>query len=98
MLSMIGQMVGSSSAVVGFAVRSAQQCHHRGGLCRFGVWGDGGRHGKRRGLADSAMSVIWWLMGPNAHSRCTLFMGMGFGVNWNLAAATNDDAQPAWDT
>ncbi len=41
--------------------------------------------------------VIWWLLGPLTFMP--LCMGMGFGVNWNLEAATNwrlreHDVQP----
>ena len=30
--------------------------------------------------------MIWWLLGPL--TLMPLFMGMGFGVNWNPGAAT----------
>ncbi len=31
--------------------------------------------------------VIWWLLGPL--TLMPLFMGMGLGVNWNVAAMTD---------
>ena len=85
MLPMIGKMAGHPSALLGFFVHMVNSAIIGAG---FGVLlGRGIRrldNGLTRGLAYGA---IWWLLGPL--TLMPLFMGMGLGVNWSLAAAGN---------
>ena len=84
MLPMIGKMVGQPSAVVGFLVH----------MINSAVIGAafGAVFGRCATKISSSVGYgigyggIWWLLGPL--TLMPLFMGMGFGVNWNLAAAT----------
>ena len=85
MLPMIGQMVGSSSAVVGFGIHMVNSAIIG---AAFGVVFGGLVAGLGSGVGSGfAYGAIWWLLGPL--TLMPLFMGMGFGVNWNLGAATN---------
>ena len=85
MLPMIGQMVGSSSSVVGFGVHMVNSAIIGAAFALvLGGLVAGVGSGVGYGLAYGA---IWWLLGPL--TLMPLFMGMGFGVNWNLGAATS---------
>ncbi len=83
MLPMIGSMVGQPTAGAGLAVHMVNSVIIGAGfaivLGRF-VSGTGG--GVGIGLAYGG---AWWFLGPL--TLMPLFMGMGFGVNWNSAAA-----------
>jgi hypothetical protein len=83
MLPMIGQMVGQPSALVGFAVHLVNSALIGAGFAV--VFGRSvGRYGA--GLTTGLVyGIFWWLLGPL--TLMPLFMGMGFGVNWSLAAA-----------
>lgn len=83
MLPMIGQMVGQPSALVGFAVHMVNSAIIGVGfVVVFGRSVDGFGSGITTGLIYGG---VWWLLGPL--TLMPLFMGMGFGVNWSLAAA-----------
>ena len=89
MLPMIGQMVGSSSSVVGFIVHMVNSAIIWAAFAvAFGRMVAGMGNGVNYGLA---YGVIWWLLGPL--TLMPLFMGMGFGINWNVAAMT--EAMPS---
>ena len=83
MLPMIGSMVGQPTAAAGFVV-------HMGNSAIIGVifaialgrFVGGTASGLGAGLAYGG---VWWILGPL--TLMPLFMGMGFGVNWNAAAA-----------
>ena len=83
MLPMIGKMVGHPSAVTGFIshlIISALIGASFAFLFQSLVNGLG------TGTAfGSLYGAAWWLLGPL--TLMPLFMGMGFGVNWNAAAA-----------
>ena len=87
MLTMIGSMVGSSSAWVGFVVHIMISGAIGG---TFGAVVDlsGLRANVGTGLA---YGVMWWVLGPL--TLMPAFMGMGFGVNWNVAAMS--EAMPS---
>ena len=87
MLTMIGSMVGSSSAWVGFVVHMMISGAIGG---TFGAVVDlsGLRANVGTGLA---YGVMWWVLGPL--TLMPAFMGMGFGVNWNVAAMS--EAMPS---
>ncbi len=83
MLPMIGQMVGQPSALVGFAVHMVNSAII--GLGFVVVFGRSA-HGFGSGITTGmAYGIAWWLLGPL--TLMPLFMGMGFGANWSLAAA-----------
>jgi hypothetical protein len=83
MLPMIGQMVGQPSALVGFAVHMVNSALIGAG---FAIVFGRSMGGYGAGLATGLVyGIIWWLLGPL--TLMPLFMGMGLGVNWNLAAA-----------
>jgi hypothetical protein len=83
MLPMIGQMVGQPSALVGFAVHMVNSALIGAG---FAVVFGRTVAGYASGLSTGVLyGVFWWLLGPL--TLMPLFMGMGFGVNWSLAAA-----------
>ncbi len=83
MLPMIGSMVGQPTAAVGFVVHMVNSVIIGAGsaivLRRFV---DGIPGGVAAGLAYGG---AWWILGPL--TLMPLFTGMGFGVNWNAAAA-----------
>ncbi len=84
MLVMIGKMVGQPSAVVGFFVHMVNSAIIGVGFTLlFG-------HQVTRVKAGAGFGmfygVIWWVLGPL--TLMPFMMGMGFGVNWNLAAIT----------
>ena len=80
MLPMIGNMVGIPSAWVGLFVHLGISAAIGGS---FAVLLDAG--GWRGGVATGlAYGFAWWMLGPL--TLMPAFMGMGLGVNWNLAA------------
>ncbi|MCH9025245.1 MAG: hypothetical protein IH931_07920 [candidate division Zixibacteria bacterium] len=84
MLPMIGKMVGFPSATVGFLVHMINSAVIGAAFgAVFGRYAAKISSGVGYGIAYGG---IWWLLGPL--TLMPLFMGMGFGVNWNLAAAT----------
>ena len=84
MLPMIGKMVGHPSAVTGFLVHlviSALIGASFAALFHRFV------HGKGSGLGYGLLyGGAWWLLGPL--TLMPLMTGMGLGVNWNAAAAS----------
>ena len=80
MLPMIGNMVGSPSAWTGFFIHLMISATIGGS---FAVLLDtsGQRGGAGCGLA---YGFTWWILGPL--TLMPFFMGMGLGVNWNVAA------------
>ena len=82
MLPMIGSMVGLPSAWAGFVVHLGLSAVIGGG---FGFAADLFR--VEGGIATGAVyGTLWWLLGPL--TLVPLAMGMGVGVNWNVAAMT----------
>ena len=78
---MIGAMVGVPSASLGFVVHMLISVTI--GATYAGLLATGGlRGGVGSGLA---YGLIWWILGPL--TLMPLFMGMGLGANWNVAAA-----------
>ena len=83
MLPMIGSMVGQPTAGAGFAVHMVNSVIIGAGFAVvLGRFVNGTRSGVGLGLAYGG---AWWILGPL--TLMPLFMGMGFGVNWNAAAA-----------
>ena len=83
MLPMIGSMVGQPTAGVGFAVHMVNSVIIGAGFAIvLGRFVSGIGSGVGAGLLYGA---AWWILGPL--TLMPLFMGMGFGVNWNAAAA-----------
>ena len=84
MLPMIGKMVGQPSAVVGFLVHMINSAVFGAAFAAvFGRYATRISSGVGYGIVYGG---ILWLLGPL--TLMPLFLGMGFGVNWNLAAAT----------
>ncbi len=83
MLPMIGQMVGYPNAAVGFAVHMVNSAIIGAG---FAVVFSQAAKSLGTGISSGLLyGGIWWLLGPL--TLMPLFMGMGFGVNWNASAA-----------
>ena len=83
MLPMIGSMVGQPTAAVGFVVHMVNSVIIGAGFALvLGRFVSGTRSGVGLGLAYGG---AWWFLGPL--TLMPLFMGMGFGVNWNATAA-----------
>jgi hypothetical protein len=83
MLPMIGQMVGYPNAAVGFAVHMVNSAIIGAG---FAVVFSKTAKSLGTGISSGLLyGGIWWLLGPL--TLMPLFMGMGFGVNWNASAA-----------
>ncbi len=83
MLPMIGSMVGQPTAVAGFVVHMANSAIIGAGFAfALGRFVGGTRSGLGSGLVYGG---AWWILGPLTFMP--LFMGIGFGVNWNAAAA-----------
>ncbi len=80
MLPMIGSMVGSPSAFVGFFVHLMISATIGGSFAVL-LNASGLRGGVASGLV---YGVTWWILGPL--TLMPLFMGMGLGVNWNVTA------------
>jgi uncharacterized membrane protein YagU involved in acid resistance len=82
---MIGKMVGVPSAAVGFAVHLIISAVIGAGFAiLFGAAVRGPGSGIGYGLLYGA---VWWLLGPL--TLMPLFMGMGLGHNWSIAAMGN---------
>ena len=82
MLPMIGNMVGSPSAWIGFLVHMMISATIGGS---FAVLLDAS--GQRGDVGSGlAYGVAWWMLGPL--TLMPVFMGMGLGVNWNVAGMT----------
>ena len=83
MLPMIGSMVGQPTAAAGFVVHMVNSVIIGAGFAIvLGRFVSGTRSGVGVGLAYGG---AWWFLGPL--TLMPLLMGMGFGVNWNAAAA-----------
>ena len=83
MLPMIGSMIGQPTAGAGFVVHMVDSVIIGAGFAIvLGRFVSGTRSGVGVGLAYGG---AWWILGPL--TLMPLFMGMGFGVNWNAAAA-----------
>ena len=83
MLPMIGSMVGQPTAAAGFAVHMANSVIIGVGFAIvLGRFVSGTPSGVGIGLVYGG---VWWILGPL--TLMPLLMGMGFGVNWNVAAA-----------
>ena len=83
MLPMIGSMVGQPTAGAGFVVHMVNSVIIGAGFAVvLGRFVSGTSSGVGLGLAYGG---VWWILGPL--TLMPLFMGMGFGVNWNAAAA-----------
>ncbi len=83
MLPMIGSMVGQPTASAGFVVHMVNSAIIGAGFAVvLGRFVSGIGSGVGAGLAYGG---AWWILGPL--TLMPLFMGMGFGVNWNAAAA-----------
>ncbi len=80
MLPMIGNMVGSPSAWSGFFVHLMISATIGGSFAVL-LNAAGLRGGVASGLA---YGFAWWILGPL--TLMPFFMGMGLGVNWNVAA------------
>ena len=84
MLPMIGSMVGQPTAAVGFVVHMVNSTIIGAAFAIvLGRFVRGTASGLGAGLAYGG---VWWILGPL--TLMPIFMGMGFGVNWNAAAAT----------
>jgi len=85
MLPMVGKLVGQPSTTIGFMVHMFNSAVIGVGFALvFGQLGTSIESGLRYGLLYGG---VWWLLGPL--TLMPLFLGMGFGVNWNLTAAVN---------
>ena len=85
MLPMIGKMVGHPTAITGFVVHMVNSVVIGAAFAvLFGRFAGTTVSGLRTGALYGG---IWWILGPL--TLMPLFMGMGLGVNWNAAAATN---------
>ena len=83
MLPMIGSMVGQPTAAVGFVVHMVNSTIIGAAFAIvLGRFVRGTASGLGAGLAYGG---AWWMLGPL--TLMPLFMGMGFGVNWNATAA-----------
>ncbi len=83
MLPMIGSMIGQPTAAAGFVVHMANSVIIGVGFAIvLGRFVSGISSGVGVGLAYGG---VWWILGPL--TLMPLLMGMGFGVNWNVAAA-----------
>ncbi len=80
MLPMIANMVGSPSAWSGFFVHLMISAPIGGSFAVL-LNAAGLRGGVASGLA---YGFAWWILGPL--TLMPFFMGMGLGVNWNVAA------------
>ena len=82
MLPMIAGMVGSSSAVVGFAVHMVMSAMIGAG---FGVTLSSAASTQGRSIgAGLVYGMAWWVIGPL--TMMPLMMGMGLGSQWNGSA------------
>ena len=84
MLPMIGKMVGQPNAVAGFAVHLFISAGIGAAFALF--LGPFVQSNSRGAVLGTFYGALWWVLGPL--TMMPLMMGMGLGVNWNLAAAT----------
>jgi hypothetical protein len=85
MLPMVGKLVGQPSAGAGFIVHMFNSAAIGAAFAVvFGRFAAGIPRGLRYGLLYGG---AWWFLGPL--TLMPLFLGMGFGINWNLTAASN---------
>ncbi len=84
MLPMIGKMIGIPTATAGFVVHMLIS----GAIgISFAILFNWFVRGVRSGIAYGLLfGAVWWLLGPL--TLMPFFTGMGLGVNWNLAAAS----------
>jgi hypothetical protein len=83
-LPMIGEMVGRPSALVGFVVHMMISAGIGASFAvLFGRVVNAARGGL---LAGMSYGGVWWVLGPL--TLMPWMMGMGFGANLNVAAAT----------
>ena len=80
MLPMICSLVGAPSPLAGFVVHMAISAGI-GATFSIGLYVTGLRASAGLGLA---YGLVWWVLGPL--TLMPLFMGMGLGVNWTVAA------------
>lgn len=84
MLPMIGSMVGIPTAPAGFVLHMVNSAIIG---AAFGVLFGRAAATMTGGLwTGLSYGAAWWVLGPL--TLMPLFMGMGLGVNWNAAAAT----------
>ena len=78
MFPMIGKMVGSPTVAAGIAVHLVNSAVIGAGYAALF---------RRRATVGTATAygAAWWVLGPL--TLMPLFLGMGLGVNWTLAAA-----------
>ena len=83
MLPMVAKLVGSSSPLVGFVVHLGISAVIGAG---YGVLVEDriARVGPSV-AAGTSYGILWWVLGPL--TLMPLFLGMGLGVNWHVAAA-----------
>lgn len=84
MLLTIGAMAGSESPVVGFLAHLIISAMIGVGFVAAATML--GREQTAGVGAGLAYGVVWWILGPL--TLMPLFMGMGFGVNWSVSAAS----------
>ena len=83
MMPMIGKMIGQPTLLAGWIVHLLNSAMIGAGFAVvLGRRAESVGGGLRWGLAYGG---VWWLLGPM--TLMPLFLGMGFGVNWNAAAA-----------
>ncbi len=83
MLPMIGKMVGQPSVTTGFVVHLINSAIIGAGFAVVvGRFVSNSSNGLFSGLLYGG---FWWILGPL--TLMPLFLGMGLGVNWNVAAA-----------
>jgi hypothetical protein len=84
-LPMIGAMVGQPTVFAGWVVHLVISAVIGGSFgFLFGRYATSLGRSLKAGLG---WGVVWWFLGPL--TTMPLFLGMGLGANWNLAAATN---------
>jgi hypothetical protein len=91
-LPMIGKMVGQPHALAGFSVHLVNSAIIGAGFAIIAGWiktgnGRSVRHSSAGLVHGLLYGGLWWLLGPL--TLMPLFLGMGFGVNWNLTAAAH---------
>jgi hypothetical protein len=85
MLPMIGKMVGQPTVAAGWLVHLGISAAIGGSFAVLLGWAVTGKPSSL--VLGTVYGTAWWLIGPL--TLMPLFMGMGLGANWNLAAAQN---------